>query len=559
MLPGDSADLRRQRGAFFTPYPIADYLARWALAGPGNDRTILDPTSGEGVFLLAATERSGGKAKLFGVDIHQDSIGEADRLLTEAGSTQHQLLHGDFFDEIPPSQLHGRIPYVDAVVGNPPFVRYHEHRGETRKKAAAAALQQGVRLSGLASSWAPLLVHAASFLKPDGRLAMVVPAELLSVGYAEPIRAWLRWRFSSVRLVLFNRLQFADAEEQVVLLIAEGNGGCNAFTLLEVAHSEDLESLHPFDANAFVPQPSGKWTDLLVTDRARLLLRSLNSTAFTPLGSYARVELGTVTGANRYFTMSEATRREYDLQPGKHVVRTVPPGSRNLSGLSFTESHWVHLKLAGERVWMLSPVSDNPSGQGFLRYKQLGEDLGIREGYKVSLRGKLWWRPPAQPAPHMFFTYMNHQTPRLITNAAGVTFVNSLHGVRLNAEADQTIPTEALPLLSLSTFSQLNAELVGRSYGGGILKLEPREATSLPVPAPEVLAAAWEEIRGERHVLEEHMRKRRLALVTERVDLALLSNTLDLSEHDLSELRSELRRQRSRRQGRELLDGVEGR
>src|SRR5207249_10417918 len=124
----------------------------------------------------------------------------------------------------------GPIPAVDAVIGNPPFVRYQQHVGEVRKASARAALHQGVRLSGLASSWAALAVHAGAFLKPDGRLAMVLPAELLTVAYAEPVRRWLRQRFGAVRIVLFERLQFHDALENVVLLMAEGTGGCDQFT-----------------------------------------------------------------------------------------------------------------------------------------------------------------------------------------------------------------------------------------------------------------------------------------------------------------------------------------
>ena len=77
------------------------------------------------------------------------------------------------------------------LLGTPPFIRYQEHTGPARKQSLKAALAQGVRLSGLASSWAALLVHACAFLKPEGRLAMVLPAELLTVGYAEPIRLWL--------------------------------------------------------------------------------------------------------------------------------------------------------------------------------------------------------------------------------------------------------------------------------------------------------------------------------------------------------------------------------
>jgi len=193
---------------------------------------------------------------------------------------------------------------MDAVIGNPPFVRYHEHRGDRRRRALAAALTQGVRLSGLASSWAPLLVHASAFLKPEGRIAMVLPAELLSVGYAEPIRVWLRRRFQSVHLVLFDHLQFADAEEQVVLLVARGSGGCNAFTLHHVGSADELNQLHIYDADAFAPRPSGKWTDLLIGEDARTTFSAVTSEYFTPLGTLATVELGTVTGANKFFTIS---------------------------------------------------------------------------------------------------------------------------------------------------------------------------------------------------------------------------------------------------------------
>ena len=133
----------------------------------------------------------------------------------------------------------------DAVIGNPPFVRYHDHRGMERKRSAAAALAQGVRLSGLASSWAALLVHSCSFLNPEGRVAMVLPAELMTVGYAEPIRRWLRSRFADVHLVLFEELQFTDAEEQVVLLVARGSGGCDAFSLHQVEMRASCSNFTP--------------------------------------------------------------------------------------------------------------------------------------------------------------------------------------------------------------------------------------------------------------------------------------------------------------------------
>jgi len=452
---------------------------------------------------------------------------------------------GDFFEEPTPGEIGARIEPVDAVIGNPPFVRYQEHRGDARRKASAAALKQGVRLSGLASSWAALLIHASGFLKPDGRLAMVVPAELLSVGYAEPVRQWLKSRFASVHLVLFEQLQFAGAEEQTVLLVARGSGGCSAFTLHHVRDASDLSRLHIYDANAFTPRPTGKWTELMIPEQARGILRSVTEAEFSSLDHFGNVELGTVTGANDYFTISESTRRQYHLIPNQDVVRTVPPGSRHLKGLQFTTGQWEQLRLTGERVWMLAPKSNSPSG-GLAEYLEVGAERGVQLGYKCRGR-KPWWRPPMVSAPDLFFTYMSHISPRLIANQAGTTFVNSMHGVRLSTDSDLR---EALPFIALNTVTMLAAEVVGRGYGGGVLKLEPREASSLPLPNGPMAREAWRALSGRRAHLDELVRTGNLDVAASEVDSALICAGLSLNPDQRRVLQQALIRQRARRQGR---------
>ena len=169
----DPSVLRKARGAFFTPPAIADFLTRWAIRTP--DASVLDPTCGEAVFLLAAAERLRAlkatpdaiRRQLNGVDLHQPSLDGSARLLREVGFGAN-LVRSDFFELPTPAQIGDRVGWQDAVIGNPPFVRYQEHRGNARKRSATAAFAQGVRLSGLASSWAATLVHASSFLKPAG-------------------------------------------------------------------------------------------------------------------------------------------------------------------------------------------------------------------------------------------------------------------------------------------------------------------------------------------------------------------------------------------------------
>jgi adenine-specific DNA-methyltransferase len=551
LLPGDTVELRKQRGAFFTPYESADFTAGWAVAERA-DAKVLDPTSGEGVFLLAAARHlraSGAKlgdlrSQIFGVDIHRESLSETATLLASEGA-RGSLIESDFFTQPTPAQLGSQVPWVDAVIGNPPFVRYHEHRGDARRRSQAAALAQGVRINGLASSWAALLVHSCAFLKPEGRLAMVLPAELLTVSYAEPIRRWLAERFAAVHLVLFEQLQFAHAEEQVVLLVARGSGGCNALALHQVRDAKELASKHLFDAEPVsFGRPEDKWTDLLLPLQRRSLFRSVTDKAFRRLDSYGSLELGTVTGGNDFFTLNEATRNEFNLGES-HLRRIVPPGARHIPGTRFTKGQWQQLRSDGQRVWILAPEPTGRLRDGLARYVAEGERRLIPDAYKCQVRDP-WWRPPVVKTPDVFFTYMSHITPRLVANEADATIVNSLHGMTLSDTAPECART-ALPILALNSITMLGAELFGRSYGGGILKMEPREAAALPMPDPEKLDLAWARLRGHQSRLDQLIRKGHWETALTEIDQALLVGATGLGTAEVASIRAAATRLRVRR------------
>ncbi|MGH7090040.1 MAG: N-6 DNA methylase, partial [Stellaceae bacterium] len=236
---------RKLRGAFFTPAEMVDFVVSWAVREPRD--SLFEPSCGEAGFLLSAASRlrvlgsqANLRTQLHAIEIHRESAETADRVLQHAGFSA-DIAVGDFFDV-------KASPQYDAVIGNPPYVRYQQFSGIDSAKALRAALAHGVRLTQLASSWAAFTVHAAQFLKPEGRLGLVLPAELLTVNYAAEVRRFLLRRFRSVRLVMFEALVFPGVMEEVVLLLAEGSGGTRRF---EIFQAKDLNDLHRLDSRSW--------------------------------------------------------------------------------------------------------------------------------------------------------------------------------------------------------------------------------------------------------------------------------------------------------------------
>ncbi|MGH7750937.1 MAG: SAM-dependent methyltransferase, partial [Candidatus Dormibacteria bacterium] len=335
----------------------------------------------------------------------------------------------------------------------------------------------------------------------------------------------------------FERLQFQDATEKVVLVLAAGSGGCDAFSLYCLDDAADLAGIRPMSNLSVTPADSGKWTDLLLPNQQRRLFKMVTGERFTPLSSYGKPELGTVTGANHYFTMSEQTRAHYQLLEGRHVTKVCPPGTKHLRGLDFSAQRWSELRALGERVWLLHPPANDRS-KSLAAYLALGRELAVPEAYKCTVRSP-WWRPPAVAPPDLFFTYMSHRYPRLIANTAQVTFVNSMHGLRLLPDVAR-MARSALPVVCLNSVTLLGAEIFGRSYGGGILKMEPREAAMLPVPGPADLAAAWERLRSSGSTFDGWLAGGRWTDVVRQVDDVLLREVMGLGGDQVEQLRAAL-------------------
>ena len=280
-----------------------------------------------------------------------------------------------------------------------------------------------------------------------------------------------------------------------MLLLAEdalsrnGTDHCELHQIRSVAELNDVfidaEIRHrwwPTDTRA-------KWTPaLLPTDALAVYTDLTSSDDFSVLQNWGDTTLGAVTGRNHYFALSPAQVRELRLRDTE-VVRLSPPGSRHLRGLSLTTAGLNDLGANGGQTFLFRPGHELRSmSAGARRYIAEGERLRVDQAYKCRVRTP-WWQVPINAPADLLLTYMNADTPRITTNTANVVHLNSVHGIYLRSEHRQ-LGASILPIASLNTATLLGAELVGRAYGGGMLKIEPREADQLPVPSPGLLRSS---------------------------------------------------------------------
>src|SRR5581483_11628950 len=147
--------------------------------------------------------------------------------------------HGDFFAYCNSHLADKRL--FDAVIGNPPFIRYQTFIEDQRVIAFELMRRAGLRPNRLTNAWVPFLVASTMLLNPQGRLAMVIPAELLQVNYAAELRCFISNTYDHVTLVTFKRLLFDGIQQEVVLLLGERSGeGQTGIRTIELNEAADL-------------------------------------------------------------------------------------------------------------------------------------------------------------------------------------------------------------------------------------------------------------------------------------------------------------------------------
>jgi adenine-specific DNA-methyltransferase len=527
---------QKMRGGFNTPDQLARFLVNWAIRNPSD--TALDPSSGDSIFLQEAiyqlqhfgADAQSAIGQVMGVEIDEPTARAARSRLTKLFGESPKIVNKGFFEVLPSLQAES----LDAYFGNPPFLRHRNFFKAERELALKFMEEQGFGSSKLTNAWVPFLVAGIHLLKPKGRLAMVMPAELLQVSYAANIREYLLNKFGFIYVVSFNRLVFPEVQQEVVLLMGTKGEG-KGMRLVEVRDGSELEGVSRRSPLPQVPIQNSKekWTQYFLTDEQRSVMRkALTNPSIKKLGDVSSVDVGVVTGLNDYFvlTREQASR----LDAGPHLVPVVTR-TKNLQGATFSKADWEGNAANGQPAYLLSVNQLQDISEALRSYLKNGKTAKVDEGYKVSIRDP-WYVVPSVWVPDAFLFRQIGNFARMTFNGAEATCTDTLHRVRFNnKKRGRTITATFHNSLTLAF-----GEVFGRSYGGGVLELMPTEAEKLPVPDVDNSNGLLSEVDK---FLRDGLHEEAVALVDKRIlqeELGFKASDIELfrtARNDLSRRR----------------------
>ena len=481
----ENSSEQKLKGAYYTPLKLAEKMVE-IFKNDSAAEEILEPSCGDGVFVdaLITTGVLTPERSVTAVEIEKEASGTLKK--KTAGRPNIEVRTEDFFEFYDRNKDEKTF---DLILGNPPYIRYQYLEEKQRDEMAHILTDHGMKSNKLINTWVGFTVACVHMLSERGKIAFVIPAEILQVAYAEDLRVFLASELSSITLLTFEKLVFPEIEQEIVVLIGEKGGTERGIRIIELKDLEDLDELD-LNANGFqqMDRVHEKWTKYFTTvEENRLIARLKQDERFQKLEKTGIINIGITTGNNKYFSVSQKTVDEYDLSD---VVRPLIGRSSHAHSVYYREADWQE-NVNQERAAYLVDFPEKPLEEysdGQRRYIELGEKNGENKGYKCRIRDR-WYRVPSIWVPDAFFLRRNNLYPKFVLNCCNAVSTDTMHRIKFY----EGIEPERIILSYYNSISFAFTEICGRSYGGGVLEILPGEMGNILVPVLDEIP--MEEIR----------------------------------------------------------------
>lgn len=511
--------MRREKGEVYTPQYIARFFSRFLQENmtPPAFRALraVDPACGSGIFLRTLLETQCDPLQnrdvesvvrqafqnISGVDVEENAC-KASRLsltllhIALTGRFPEQTLNilsanalDHFAGNMTPEQM------VDAVIANPPYVRWESIPTDWQEKVRAVLKDSA---SARPDLYLPFLKLATTLVKSGGFMLYVLPHAFLVADNARTMREAIAKEFWIRHLVdLSDLLVFEAVSSYPILLIAQRRTPnieapnavitrCSGFAghALQVALDGRTEST-PFYSVYQVPQQTFEGATWQVLSPKDYVIQSALD-KFPALSDFLEIAQGVNSGSDRAFIRDDA-----DIPEDERDVYA--PLLRDREMLRYVAPHkvasWMFYPFAGEQLLEEDALRARyPKTWAHLEgfYEELSRRSSVQRGQMP------WWRPerPRSPGtilrpkivgPHLMLV------PRFSLDFGG-RFLVSRSPYIYHSDDD----VEALKIvLSILNSSIGHWQIINQShrYSRGYARLEAATLRKFKLPNPASIPA----------------------------------------------------------------------
>ena len=500
----ENATQKKLRGGYYTPQKLADYITKVTLK---DKMKILEPSCGDGSFLRSIkrilNDKNYNIEKIDAVEYIEEEADKSEKIIEDIKNAT--VINDDFYN----FYVNCKDKY-NLIIGNPPYIRYQYLTTFQREKQSQVLIKNKMKSNKLINSWVFFLVACIELLEKNGTIAFIIPAEIMQVAYAEDLRKYLSKKLSKINIISFNELLFEDAEQEVVVLIGrkkDQEKECLISNCLYDNIDDFIKEYNKNNLNYEKILTNDKWTRYYLNENENTVIEEVKKdNRFRRIGDIGLVNVGITTGNNDYFSLDDNYVKKYDL---KKYTKPLIGRSSQTHGLVFNEEDWNKNVNKGVKAYLLTINEDvdiEDMSKGQQEYIKIGEDNEENKGYKCRIRKK-WYSVPSIWIPDAFLLRRSNIYPKFVLNGIDAVSTDTMHRIKIKEQYDN----KKILLSYYNSISFAFTELCGRSYGGGVLEILPKEAENIIIPniddmdeqnVNRLIGILDENIRNKKDILE---------------------------------------------------------
>jgi len=476
---GEARELLREKGQFWTPDWVAEAMVEYVLSVKASD--VFDPAVGAGAFFRAAkviAKERGLYVTFSGMDIDPTALDQA----IEFGLTKDDIDKvkiGDFVFDPPQRKL-------SAIVANPPYIRHHRISTDDKEQLKYISLQTiGKTLDGRAGLHIYFLIRALSLLEENGQLAFIMPADTCEGKFANKLWHWISMNYALEAVITFSpeASPFPNVDTNPLIFLIRKSVPKAKF-LWARCYKAHTEALKVWVRSGFSITDK-EAISVIERDLSEGLTTGLSRPPVTErmskyvLGDFVQVVRGVATGANDFFFMTDEQAKQIGI-PEQYFVRAIGR-TRDIPSDEVTHETLNSLREKGRPTLLLSLKGDPTETfpEALKEYLKEGEARKLPSRPLISQR-KPWYKMETRSAPPFLFAYLGRRNSRFIRNTAKIIPLTGFLCIYPKNNDEEYLKRLWKILSHPDTVA--NLFMIGKSYGDGAIKVEPRGLERLPIP-----------------------------------------------------------------------------